>query len=173
LTFRAVDLSGHHFMEDAGMCPLPLRSTAFPAVFLIPRWLVPSYTLPGLLATSGFIQQVFSLYSSMSGRKWTDSHWKAAKHLSTLHSRGHDLCLTFDGNGESGSTLRYGEADWPPHAAMPCCSTAIVGPRRALLFLRRLGFDGSFLPQPLSVLFRFNRQTKLYHHQYIHTTTTA
>jgi hypothetical protein len=81
LTCTAVTLSGHHFLEDSGLCPLPMRSTALPDVSLIPRWLVPSYTLPRVLAPTWLSQQVFSLDSSISGGKWTDSHWKAAKHL--------------------------------------------------------------------------------------------
>jgi hypothetical protein len=46
---------------------------------------------------------------------------------------------------ESGSSLRYGEEDWSPSAAMLCYSTAILGPRRALL----LSAAGPSLPRRL------------------------
>jgi hypothetical protein len=75
-----------------------MRSTALPAVSLIPRWLVPSYTLPRVSAPTWLLQQVFSLDSSISGGKWTDSHWKAAKRLVRYIRGATDLCLTFDGD---------------------------------------------------------------------------
>jgi hypothetical protein len=167
MTCKAVTLSGHRFLQDSGLCPLPMRSTALPAVSLIPRWLVPSYTLPRVSAPTWLLQQVFSLDSSISGGKWTDSHWKAAKRLVRYIRGATDLCLTFDGN--CGSSLRCGVADWSPSEAMPCYSTAILGPRPALL-LPAAGPSLSrrpFLPQLLSLLPRFKRPTNLYHHQSI------
>jgi hypothetical protein len=146
-----------------------MRSTAFPAVSLIPRWLVPSFTLPRVLAPTWLSHQVFSRDSSISGGKWKDSHWKYKAPL-TLHSRG-DRPL-------SHLRWRLGKADHPcdmgrqtGHRPRPCPFTQPLssahGQHYSYLRLAPLRLDVSSLPQLLSLLSRFNLPTNLYHHQSI------
>jgi hypothetical protein len=120
-----------------------MRSTALPAVSLIPRWLVPSYTLPRVLATTWFIQQVFSLHPHLSHFRWR------------LRKADHP----YDMERKTGHRPRPCSVTQPPSSAH--------GGHYSYLRLAPLSLDVSFLPQLLSLLPRFNRPTKLYDHQYI------
>jgi hypothetical protein len=126
-----------------------MTSTALPAVSLITRWFVPSYTLPRVLATTWFIQQVFSLDSSVSGGKWTDSHWKAAKHLVRYIRGTTNLCLIFDGDCGKRIILAIWRGRLVTvrgHALLlNCHPRPTAGPRRALL----LSAAGPTLPRRL------------------------
>jgi hypothetical protein len=111
---------------------------------------------------------VFSLDSSISGGKWTDWHWKAAKHLVRYIRGASDLCLTFDGNGGKRIILADMERQ-TGHRRRPCPVTRPPSSARGRHYSSAgpLSLDVSFLPQLLSLLSRFNRPINLYHHQYI------